>query len=95
MPGRMPAEARPRSLLRAAACRQHARSAARLWLTRLALPRPGPRRSLWQKRCKFTEQAVEAAGLANVRVHWGRAEDAGEFFHLSAGHRPLGQLGCG
>lgn len=30
-----------------------------------------------QKRCKFTEQAVEAAGLGNVRVHWGRAEDAG------------------
>lgn len=36
-----------------------------------------PSLCLLQKRCKFTEQAVEAVGLSNVRVHWGRAEDAG------------------
>lgn len=31
-----------------------------------------------QKRCKFNEAAIEAAGLSNVRVHWARAEEAGE-----------------
>ncbi|KAI3424771.1 hypothetical protein D9Q98_008159 [Chlorella vulgaris] len=30
-----------------------------------------------QKRCKFTQAAVEAAGLTNVRVHCARAELAG------------------
>ncbi|KAL4422347.1 hypothetical protein ABPG75_008544 [Micractinium tetrahymenae] len=39
-----------------------------------------------QKRCKFTEQAIEAAGLANVRVHWGRAEDAGQAPGLREAH---------
>ncbi len=31
-----------------------------------------------QKRCKFNEAAIKAAGLSNVRVHWARAEEAGE-----------------
>ncbi|PSC68202.1 calcium-translocating P-type PMCA-type [Micractinium conductrix] len=39
-----------------------------------------------QKRCKFTEAAAEAAGVANVRVHWGRAEDAGQDPRLRQRH---------
>lgn len=31
-----------------------------------------------KKRCTFNEAAVEAVGLQNVYVEWGRAEDAGQ-----------------
>ncbi len=39
-----------------------------------------------KKRCTFNEAAVEATGLKNVKIEWGRAEDAGQDPRLREQH---------
>ena len=55
----------------------------------LAVARPQWRITLLdslKKRCIFNEAAVEATGLKNISIEWGRAEDAGQDPRLREKH---------